>query len=124
MKEKGRQRCRPFTERWWDDVRDNLKLYGLQVFAGLMAAEARQVIQKTEWSWGNFFASWFIHTVAVVVLTVFAGAAILHFHKPILGYEYEGQKDKYTEVMYYVTITVIVFVLGIMLGAGSGSLDD
>jgi hypothetical protein len=46
------------------------------VFAGLVIAFVRHIIERSQWDWSGFFLSWFAHTITVGLLVPFAGAAI------------------------------------------------
>ena len=100
------------------------KLLGLVVFSGLVVAVVRHLIERSHWDWDGFFISWFIHTLGVGVLTPFAGAAILHFHKRMFGYEFEGKGDQYEEVIFAVLVTVVIAAIGILFVASYIPSDD
>ena len=104
-----------------------LRLIGLQVVTGLAVAFVRHDLQNPRVAWdslANFAASWFIHTIAVMVLMAIAFASILRFHKFFLGYEAKGFKNEVEALSYYVLMTVLVASVCIFLMAHYTPTDE
>ena len=87
------------------------RLIGLQVITGLVVAFVRHDLEKHRVVWDSveqFLVAWFVHTIAIMVLTAIAAVPILRFHKFFLGYEREGFKDKIEELSFYILMTALV----------------
>jgi hypothetical protein len=98
--------------------------YALIIFTGLVVAWVRHGLQyhwKAFASWEDFFLSWFIHTMGVVLLMGVALAAIIYSHKYFLGYD---SKDNGREMTFYIQMTILVAALGIAFLALRGPSDD
>jgi len=100
------------------------KSYALVIFTGLVVSWVRQGLQhhfqKGFPSWGDFFASWFVTTLAVAVVSGIAAFAIHSTHRFFVGSEYE---DGFDRLFFYTVMTVLVCALLIAFGATSGSPD-
>lgn len=97
----------------------------LVIFTGLVVSWVRQGLHhhwKGYSSWGDFFAAWFIHTMAVGLLVAAAMAAIIWSHKFFLGYEKKGDNGR--ELMFYILITILMGALGIAFIANAPPRDD
>ncbi len=96
----------------------------LVIFTGLMVAWVRHGLQH-HWhgwdSWESFFLSWFVHTIAVVLLMGAGLAAIFFSHKFFRGYDC---KQDARELMFYIVVTTLVAALGIAFVANSPPRDD
>ena len=97
---------------------------GLVVFTGLIVSAVRQGLQH-HWhgfgSWEQFFLSWFIHTIAVSVFSVFAAWAIMSTRKFFVGSEWKGDME---ELVFYVVITVLVGAFAVAIVANAPPADD
>ena len=93
------------------------KLFGLMVFAGLVIAFVRHIIERSNSDWNGFFLSWLIHTIDVGLLVAFAVAVIFTFHKIILGYEFEREESKYKEMIFAILMTTIIATVFALLVA-------
>jgi hypothetical protein len=92
------------TSRWNSET----KIFALLVITGLVVSWVRQgLAHQFKWfaSWGDFFISWFVHTVAVGVVAVLASAAILRANHFFVGSEPE---EDYHKLMFYAVMTVLV----------------
>jgi len=73
------------------------KVFALLVVTGLVVSWVRQFLAhhwKSFASWEDFFISWLVHTVAVGLLAVFAGAVILRTQNFFVGSEHEENYTK------------------------------
>jgi hypothetical protein len=106
----------------WKDRQ--LRGVGLVIVTGLIVTWVRQGIQH-HWhgfaSWESFFISWFIHTIAVSIFSVFAGVAIVGTHKFFLGAGYNDETEK---LVFYVVMTVLVGAFAIAIVANAPGVDD
>jgi hypothetical protein len=106
----------------WEDT--GAREFGLTVFAGLVVAYVRHGLQHHWALWdslGDFFAAWFFHTIAVVMLMAASLAAIIYTHKFFLGYE---KKEFGREVAFYILMTILVAALSIAVVAHWPSSGD
>jgi hypothetical protein len=96
----------------------------LVVLTGLVVSWVRQGLrthfQKGYPSWEDFFAFWFISTVAVVIASALAAGAIFMAHRFFLDEEYKGDLDK---LFFYAVMTILVGAILAIVGA-TGSPDD
>jgi hypothetical protein len=95
------------------------KIFALLVFTGLVVSWVRQgLAHQFKWfaSWGDFFISWFVHTVAVAVVAVLASAAILRANRFFV--DSEPEKD-YHKLMFYAVMTVLVAAILIVIASQS-----
>ncbi len=111
--------------RWREFVR-NIETRGvaLVIFTGLIVAWVRHGLQNhwKPWdSWEGFFASWLVHTLGVVLLTLVTVITIIWSHKFFLGYD---KKEYDREMTFYIVITILVAALGIAFVANSPPRDD
>ena len=95
----------------------------LVIFTGLIVAYVRHGLQHhwKAWIWENFFISWFVHTIGVVLLMGVSLAAIFFSHKFFRGYDC---KQDARELMFYIVMTILVAALGIAFVANSPPRDD
>jgi len=97
----------------------------LVVFTGLFVSWVRQGLrthfEKGYPSWGDFFAMWFISTLAVAVAAALAAGAIFMAHRFFLDEEYKGNLDK---LFFYAVMTILVGAILLILGASAGDPDD
>jgi len=97
---------------------------GLVVVTGLIVSFVRQEIQHHRHgfaSWESFFISWFIHTIAVSVFSVFAAAAIMGAHKFFMGDKYENDIER---LVFYVVMTVLLGAFAIAIVANAPVYDE
>jgi hypothetical protein len=109
-------------KKFWEDT--GAREFGLTLFTGLMVAYVRHGLQHhwTLWdSIGDFFAAWFFHTIAVVMLMAASLAAIIYTHNFFLRYE---KKEVGREVIFYILMTILVAALGIAIVAHWPSSGD
>ncbi len=95
----------------------------LVIFTGLVVAWVRHGLQyhwKSWDSWEDFFIAWFIHTMGVALLMAASLAAIIFTHKFFRGYN----KEDYSEITFYVLMTILIGALGIAFLALRGPSDD
>ena len=101
------------------------RLIGLQIVTGLAVAFVRHELETHQVVWHTFeqfLVSWILHTVGLTVLVGIAAFAILQFHKFFLG---EGAQDnRFTQVWYYILMTVLVASVCIFLAAHYGPIDE
>jgi hypothetical protein len=101
--------------RWKSET----KIFALLVFTGLVVSWVRHgLAHQFRWfaSWGDFFISWFVHTVAVAVVAVLAGAAILRAKHFFLGSEPE---EDYYKLIFHTIMTVLVAAILIVIASQS-----
>lgn len=100
------------------------KGFGLVVVTALVVTWVRQGVQH-HWhgfsSWEGFFISWFIHTIAVSLFSVFAAATLVGTHKFFLGDDYKGDNE---DLVFYVVMTVLVGAFAIAVVANAPDVDD
>lgn len=96
----------------------------LWFFTGLVVSWVRQGLlhhfQKGYPSWGDFFAYWFVCTLAVAITSGLAAAAIFMAHRFFLGEEYKDSLDK---LFFYAVMTVLFGAILLALGATGGPPD-
>ena len=103
------------------------RLAALQILAGLAVTVVRHDLQKPHVVWesfGSFCAIWFVHFLAVVLLTVFASAMISGFEKRFLGYQRLLTKDRIEELTFEIAMTVLVASVCIFAAAHYVPTDD
>ena len=104
-------------------VPDKYKQSALMIVTGLVISFVRHTMdpRRIGSTWIDFFGSWLLHTVGLLVLIGFAGTAIEVFHKFYLGVQFEdvAKTDKYRALAYYVTMTALVAAICIFMVANS-----
>ena len=72
-------------------VPDKYKQSALMIVTGLVISFVRHTMdpRRIGSTWIDFFGSWLLHTVGLLVLIGFAGTAIEVFHKFYLGVQFE-----------------------------------
>jgi len=96
----------------------------LVIFTGLVVAFVRHGVQYHWKSWDSyedFFLSWFVHTLGVILLMGIALAAIIYSHKFFLGYDV---KENARWLTFYILMTILVAALGIAFVANAPPSDD
>ena len=103
------------------------------IVAGLAVTIVRHDLQipHTAWEWyGQFFVSWFIHTMGVAVLCAISAGAIIMSHKFFLGYEFDDKDplrafdDKSHQLAVYILITVVVASVCVLMIAHYVPIND
>jgi hypothetical protein len=95
------------------------RLTGLLIFTGLVVAFVHHDLEPHRVVWDSFvefLSSWFIHTLALAVLSAFAYIAIFWFHKFFLGEDLKDFSDKH--IWFYIWMTVLVVSVCIFMIAG------
>jgi hypothetical protein len=93
---------------WWK--RRETREYFLIIITGLVVANVRYGLEH-HWkpfdTWGDFFAYWFAHTLAILLFIAIALTAIFFTHKFFLEQEMQDIKD----MTFYIVMTVLVGAL-------------
>src|SRR5947209_3441937 len=96
---------------WGMVVSTSGKLVGLQVATGFVVAFVRHNLETHRLLWNGFepfLVSWFIHTIAVVLLMAIVLVPILSWQRFFIGQEFKGFKDQSEELQFHITMTVLV----------------
>ena len=103
------------------------RLFGLQIATGLAVTFVRHDLEKHRVAWdslGDFLITWFIHTIALLVLIAITTVPILRFHKFFVGHELSTSKGDVETVGFYVLMTVLVASVCIFFVAHYVPIDD
>jgi len=87
-------------------------------FTALIVAYVRSFLQYHRYFWesvGQFFLSWFIHYLAVLVLVAISYALIKTKAEFFLGNKTENHKITTEEVIVYVSVVLLVAAILIFL---------
>lgn len=111
MRREVRRQALRSTVNDMDEHQRKWRVLGLQAVTGLVVAFVRRDLQEHQIAWdsfGQFLISWLIHTIALFILMVIAGASILRFQKFFLGHESKGFKDEIEEIGFHIFMTILV----------------
>jgi hypothetical protein len=103
------------------------RLAALQILTALAITLVRHDLQKPRVPWESlwsFCGVWFVHYMALVLLTVFAGAMISGFEKRFLGYQRVLTKDRIEELTFEIAMTVLVATVCIFAAGHYVPTDD
>ena len=65
----------------------------LVLVTGFVFGSVRHGVHKRWDSWEQILVYWFVHTWALLLFALLAGAAIIYSHRLFLGYDYDTQKE-------------------------------
>jgi len=103
-----------------EKIPHRIRRHALLIFTALVAAFVREFLQYHHYFWdsiGQFLISWIIHYLAVVLILVMSGVAIKKSEKYFLDDEKPKPNIDAENLIFYVSIILLVISLFIFFVA-------
>jgi len=104
-----------------------IRRYALLVITGLVVAYVRNIVQYRHYSWesiGELLSCWFIHYIAVGIVTATLYVVIKNTEKFFFEYKDSEEGLTWEQAIVYTSLTILISAIFVFLLAHWGGVSD